>query len=71
MSIRDGKPINNGHYMCNSTMIGVMGRMAAYSGKTLTWEECFESDERLGPTEYAWSDMREPEVAIPGKKSMS
>ncbi len=67
-SIRDGKPINNGHYMCNSTMIGLMGRMAAYSGKTLTWDECFNSPERLGPSEYAWTDVPEPEVAIPGRQ---
>jgi myo-inositol 2-dehydrogenase/D-chiro-inositol 1-dehydrogenase len=66
-SIRDGKPINNGHYMCNSTMIGLMGRMAAYTGKTLTWDECLASTERLGPTEYTWGDVPEPEVAMPGK----
>lgn len=65
-SIRDAAPINNGDYMCNSTMIGIMGRMAAYTGKTLTWDECLESQERLGPTEYAWTDVPEPEVAIPG-----
>ena len=66
-SIHDGTPINNGHYMCNSTMIAVMGRMAAYTGQTLTWEECLNSNERLGPTEYAWSDAPEPAVAIPGQ----
>jgi len=68
-SIRDGKPINNGHYMCNSTMIGIMGRMAAYSGKTLTWDECINNDERLGPTEHAWTDVQEPAVAVPGTSS--
>jgi predicted dehydrogenase len=66
-SIRDGKPINDGHHMCNSTMIGIMGRMAAYTGKTLTWEECFNSQQRLGPEDYAWTDVPEPEIAIPGR----
>lgn len=66
-SIRDGQPINNGHYMANSTMIALMGRMAAYSGKTLTWDECFNSEERLGPAEYSWSDVPEPAVAVPGR----
>ncbi len=65
-SIRDGEPINNGHYMCNSTMLAIMGRMAAYSGKTLTWDECYNNEERLGPAEYAWTDVPEPPVAIPG-----
>src|ERR1700684_2904136 len=39
-SIRAGNPINNGDYMANSTMIGIMGRMVCYTGQTLTWEEC-------------------------------
>ena len=67
-SIRDGKPINNGHYMANSTMLAVMGRMCNYTGKTLTWDECFNSQERLGPTEYAWNDnVPEVHVAVPGR----
>jgi predicted dehydrogenase len=67
-SIRDGKPINNGHYMANSTMLAVMGRMCTYSGKALTWDHCFNSKERLGPSEYAWNDnVPRIEVAIPGK----
>jgi len=69
-SIRDGAPINNGHYMCNSTMIGILGRMAAYTGKYVTWDEAFNSEQRLGPTEYSWSDIPEPTVAIPGKTNL-
>jgi predicted dehydrogenase len=65
-AIRDGKPINNGDYMCNSTMIAIMGRMACYTGKTLTWEQALNSKERLGPTTYEWGDLPEPDVAIPG-----
>lgn len=65
-SIRSGTPINNGDYMVNSTRIALMGRMAAYSGKTLTWDEAINSSERLGPTTYDWSDVPEPTVAIPG-----
>jgi predicted dehydrogenase len=67
-SIRDGKPINNGQYMCNSTMIAIMGRMCGYTGQELTWDECFNSKERLGPEQYAWNDEVPPvKVAIPGK----
>lgn len=65
-SIRDGTPINNGHYMCNSTMIAIMGRMCTYTGQKLTWEQAIGSQERLGPDTYHWTDMPEPEVAIPG-----
>jgi myo-inositol 2-dehydrogenase/D-chiro-inositol 1-dehydrogenase len=65
-SIRSGKGMNNGSYMCNSTMIGLMGRMAAYTGKDVTWDEVYNSQERLGPAEYAWGDMPESPVAMPG-----
>jgi hypothetical protein len=67
-SIRDGKPIHNGDYMAKSTMLAIMGRMVAYTGKSLTWEECLASNERLGPTAYDWSDdVPEATVAIPGE----
>jgi hypothetical protein len=71
-SIRDGKPINNGHYMANSTMLAVMGRMCTYTGKELTWEQAFNSKERLGPTTYSWTDDVPPvNVAIPGKYQLA
>jgi predicted dehydrogenase len=66
-SIRNGEPINNGHYMCNSTMLAVMGRLCTYTGKELTWEQAFNSQERLGPETYEWGDVPEPVVAIPGQ----
>jgi predicted dehydrogenase len=67
-SIRDGKPINNGHYMCNSTMLAIMGRMCTYTGKTLTWDQCLNSQETLGPAKLDWSDeVPVCKVAIPGK----
>jgi predicted dehydrogenase len=71
-SIRAGEPINNGHYMCNSNMIGIMGRMCTYTGQTLTWDQCVGSEERLGPTEYAWTDdMPKSEVPIPGETRLA
>jgi predicted dehydrogenase len=65
-SIREGKPINNGSYMCDSTLVAVMGRMAAYTGKKITWEMAANSKDKLGPDTYAWGDMPTPKVAIPG-----
>jgi hypothetical protein len=71
-SIREGRPINNGHYMANSTMLAIMGRMCTYTGQTLTWDECFHSEETLGPSEYAWTDdVPESIVAIPGKRKLA
>ena len=49
-SIRQGEPINDGQYMCDSTLMAIMGRLSAYTGKTLTWEEVSNSqlDRRPG-----------------------
>ena len=53
--IRKGEPINNGDYMVNSTMLGLLGRMVCYTGKRITWEEAVNSQEVLGPAEIDWN----------------
>lgn len=53
-SIRNGLPINNGLYMAYSTMWAIMGRMATYTGKTITWKQAIGSQEDLSPQRYAW-----------------
>ena len=73
-AIRSGNPINNGLYMARSTMMAILGRMAEYTGKLVTWDEAINSQEVLAPKSYAWdaepptkpgSDGRYP-VAMPG-----
>ena len=65
-SIRNGKPINNGEYMTKSTLMGIMGRMAAYTGREITWQQAMNSAEDLTPASYAWGDIAVPPVARPG-----
>jgi predicted dehydrogenase len=38
-AIRSGNPINCGDYMARSTLIGILGQLACYSGRELTWEQ--------------------------------
>jgi myo-inositol 2-dehydrogenase / D-chiro-inositol 1-dehydrogenase len=66
-SIREGKPINNGDYMCKSTLMAIMGREACYSGTAITWEEAMKSDQKLGPSVHFWGEAPEVEVRNPGK----
>lgn len=66
-SIRRGQPINNGDYMCKSTMLAIAGRMAGYTGQRLTWDAVLNSKEDLSPKAYEWTDNPVPPVAIPGK----
>jgi predicted dehydrogenase len=70
-SIRSGQPINNGLYMARSTMMAIMGRMAAYTGQRVTWEQAFNSQEKLGPDHYEWGPAPEPVVALPGLSKLA
>lgn len=53
-SVRDGKPVNDVLHMTRSTMLAILGRMATYTGKKLTWNQARESKENLSPDRYAW-----------------
>jgi predicted dehydrogenase len=66
-SIRKGTPINNGEYMAKSTLLAIMGRMAAYTGGEITWEKALNSKQDFTPPKYVW-DAKLPEapIAIPG-----
>ncbi|MGC4002751.1 MAG: Gfo/Idh/MocA family oxidoreductase [Pirellulales bacterium] len=67
-AIRKGEVINNGKYMCQSTLLAIMGRMSAYTGKEVSWDDAWNSPEDLTPKEYAWGDVSIPTtVAMPGK----
>ena len=43
-----------------------MGRMAAYSGQTVTWVQALDADEDWTPQTYSLSDLEMPPVAVPG-----
>jgi predicted dehydrogenase len=65
-AIRAGTPINNGEYMCNSTMMALMGRLSAYTGQALTWEQAWNSKETLTPKEYSWGPIEAQPLPRPG-----
>jgi myo-inositol 2-dehydrogenase / D-chiro-inositol 1-dehydrogenase len=67
-SIRKGQPIDNSERMAISTLAGIMGRMAAYTGEEVTWEHMLKSQEALFPKPLTW-DMKLPiaPMAVPGK----
>jgi predicted dehydrogenase len=46
-SIRSGKPINTSDRFTTTTMAAIMARMAAYTGKEVTWEQAMKSQEVL------------------------
>ncbi len=67
-AIRAGTPINNGEYMCHSTLMAIMGRLAAYTGQQVSWEQALNSEEVTMPGKLAMDmALPVPEVAIPGR----
>ncbi len=66
-SIRAGEAINNGDYMVKATQMALMGRLAAYTGQTVTADQALNSQQDLTPKIYQWGDMPVAPVAIPGK----
>ena len=66
-SIRSGRHINNGEYLAHSSLLAIMGRMAAYTGQAISWDMALNSKEDLTPARYAWDlKLPAPAVAMPG-----
>jgi predicted dehydrogenase len=42
-AIRENLYRNNAYYTADSTMMAILGRMASYSGKRITWDEAYQS----------------------------
>ena len=52
-AIRTGQTFNELENTAISTMVAIMGRISAYTGKEVTYEEMMNSDLKLGPTIFA------------------
>jgi predicted dehydrogenase len=67
-SIRSGNYINDGDRMVNSTMMAIMGRMAGYTGKEVTWAMAMNSKLSLVPdVSKGWdSPVEAVPTALPG-----
>jgi hypothetical protein len=74
-AVRENKPLNNAYYGAESTMTAVMGRMATYSGKELTWDQALNSKVQHMPSIITWESEApvKPDaegwypIAIPGQ----
>jgi hypothetical protein len=65
-SIRSGKPFNELKNVAESTLTAIMGRMSAYTGKAVTWEQALNSKEDWAPDTIAFGPVPTPEVPVPG-----
>jgi predicted dehydrogenase len=70
-SIRKGSPYNELKTVAESTLTAIMGRMSAYTGKVVTWEQALNSKETLMPANLALGALPTPPVAMPGQTSLT
>ncbi len=69
-SIRDGAPVNDGERMSRTTLLAIMGRMAAYTGQVVSWVQAMESGQDLNPEPWAMGVRETPSIAVPGTRPL-
>jgi len=70
--IRNDIPRNEAEDTAISTLVAIMGRVSAYTGKTVTFDEMMNSDMKLGPDIFVMDDIgfiKNTKVPIPGTLS--
>ena len=66
-SIRNGKAINDGRQVAESTMTAIMGRMSAYTGRELKWDWAMNASKLdLSPAHWRFGPGPGLPVAMPG-----
>ncbi|MBN2812914.1 MAG: Gfo/Idh/MocA family oxidoreductase [Bacteroidales bacterium] len=67
-AIRTGKPFNEAENTATSTLVAIMGRISAYTGKEVTMDEMMNTDLKLGPTVFAFGPVEVSKtVPVPGE----
>ena len=70
-AIREGKALNEGRRIAETTLTAIMGRMSAYTGRALKWDWVMNASKLdLRPTEYKLGDLPVRPVAVPGKTKL-
>jgi hypothetical protein len=74
-SIRNGEVISDTENAAKSTLSAIMGRMATYTGKKITWDQIINSKENLVPDNLTWNSKAPTlpdsagyyDIPVPGK----
>lgn len=66
-AIRTSTPLNTARDTALSTLIAIMGRDSAYTGKAVSWQDLLASADRLGPSTYEFGPVgMKPVAPVPG-----
>jgi myo-inositol 2-dehydrogenase / D-chiro-inositol 1-dehydrogenase len=64
---KGGKAFNDGERAAHSTMVAILGRMVAYTGQKITYEDALNSKEDLTPPHLDWKqELQAPPPPVPG-----
>lgn len=70
-SIANGKPLNELQQVANSTLVAIMGRMSAFTGKAVTWDQALHSKLDTFPKTLDMKAARPAlEIPTPGKTEL-
>jgi len=70
-AIRQGKKLNEGRRIAESSLTAIMGRMSAYTGRAMKWNWVMNASKLdLSPPAYEFGDLPMPEPAVPGKTKL-
>jgi predicted dehydrogenase len=70
-SIRKNETLNELKNVAESTLTAIMGRMAAYTGKMVTWEKALNTKEDTMPERLAWDmKLETPPPSVPGRTAL-
>jgi len=69
-SISTGKPINELQQVAHSTLTAIMGRMSAFTGQAVTWDQALNSKLDTFPATLEWGPRPRPSVAKPGQTEL-
>ena len=64
-AIRTGKVVNDVEQHVQSTLMAIMGRESAYTGKFVTWDQIVASNQKLGPDTYEFGPVPNVKEEIP------
>lgn len=78
-AIRSGRPVNDGAFLCLSTLLAVAAQIVCYTGQAVTWDQVLRSRRSFALPRYAWDveppvrpgpDGRYPS-AMPGREELA
>ncbi|MCL2745262.1 MAG: Gfo/Idh/MocA family oxidoreductase, partial [Planctomycetaceae bacterium] len=66
-AVKAGSPVNCGDFMCSSTMVGILGQIAAYQGNMVKYSDVYNADFHFGSIKPDEINMKTVPPSFPDK----